>query len=59
MDWNRVIEHGLFNVAPIITAIGFIWLQVRRVHTIVNSQRTEMMDKIERLEKLLAAKNHS
>lgn len=54
-EWTQLI---IALTALIATIIGFIklWYDIQKVHTIVNSQRTAMEKKIEKLNNLLNKK---
>lgn len=57
-NWQVFLVALISGLPSLLTAIGGFLVVLRKVggvHEIVNSQRTEMMEKITRLEKLLAA----
>lgn len=55
------MNHDLY--APVLSfigviiaaSIGYLGVRTQQIHKIVNSQRTEMMEKIEGLQKLISA----
>jgi hypothetical protein len=48
MNWDSVLEHALAAIPPTIIAFA-AWRSSRGVHTIVNSQRTDMLSQIDEL----------
>jgi len=58
VDIGAALTAAVPVIAALTTGIVLIIREIRKVHTIVNNQRTEMVEKIERLEDALRVERH-